>query len=94
MPINQRRAKRRLHCGEWTLTAAKAQFSDVVQRALDGEPQRIVRNGREAVVLLAAADYEATLRPKTSLVELFSALRGSGIEIDRPKGDRREAPEF
>ena len=78
----------------WTLTEAKAKFSSLVDRALKGEPQRVVRNGREEVVVLDAASYERIARPKQSLTKLFSALRGSEIDLERPRSDRRKAPEL
>jgi prevent-host-death family protein len=94
MSKSLRPRKLRSSRAEWTLTKAKAQLSDVVQRALDGEPQRVVRHGREAVIIVAAETYESSVRPKRSLVDLFSALRGCDIEIDRPHEDAREVPIF
>lgn len=94
MTARQRASRRRDRHAEWTLTEAKAQFSSVVQDALEGKPQRIIRNGREVVVVVAAEAYDAAMKPRRSLVELFSALRGAEIEIDRPKDDTREVPEF
>jgi len=66
----------------WTLTDAKCQLSAIVQRALDGEPQWIVRRGRESVVVLAESAYRPK-RPARSVVELFSALRGTEIDLER-----------
>lgn len=78
----------------WTLTAAKARFSALVQRALDGTPQRVVRNGREAVIVLAESDYQAAIRAKKSLVELFAPLRGIDLDVAPRDEDDREAPSF
>ena len=94
MSSEMRKPKVRGRRAEWTLTDAKARLSRVVQQALDGEPQRIVRNGHDVVVVVAATTYDAAVRPKRSLVELFSALGGSEIEIDRPREDAREVPMF
>ena len=77
----------------WTLTDAKARFSAVVQRALDGTPQRIIRNGREAVIVVAETAYEAS-RPKKSLVELFAPLQGTNVELGARGERNREAPTF
>ena len=44
---------------QWRLQDAKAQFSQVVEAALHGEPQHVTRRGREAVVVLSAASYRA-----------------------------------
>ena len=78
----------------WTLTEAKAKFSSLVDSALKGEPQHVIRNGREEVIILDAVSYKRILRPKRSLTKLFSALQESDIELDRPQSDSREAPRF
>lgn len=74
----------------WTLSAAKAHLSELVQRALDGRPQRIVRGGREAVVVVAERDFKASRTPKRSVVELFSALRGTDLHIERDRDTGRD----
>lgn len=51
-----------MHAASWCLQDAKNQFSKVVDAALHGEPQRVTRRGRDAVVVVAAADYERMLR--------------------------------
>jgi len=78
----------------WTLTDAKARFSAVVQLALEGAPQRVLRNGREAVIVVAESAFDAATRPKRSLVELFAALQGSEIDIESRQERDREAPTF
>lgn len=75
---------------QWNLSEAKAQLSKVIQYALDGEPQRIVRGGREAVVVLSEAEYTRVAGPRRNLVDLFSALRGSGLEFPRDQDAGRE----
>lgn len=74
----------------WTLSAAKSHLSEVVQTALDGEPQRIVRGGRDVVVVVAQEAFESSRAPKQSVVELFSALRGTELQIDRDRDNGRE----
>jgi prevent-host-death family protein len=59
----------------WNLSEAKARFSQVVQRALGGVPQRIVRGGREAVIVVAESEYRDAQRPQRTFVELFSPLQ-------------------
>ncbi|HUZ49870.1 MAG TPA: type II toxin-antitoxin system Phd/YefM family antitoxin [Candidatus Dormibacteraeota bacterium] len=78
----------------WTLTEAKAKFSALVDRAISGEPQRVLRNGREEVVVVDAATFDVLAKPKRSLVELFSALRGVDIDLERVEDDTREVPGF
>lgn len=43
---------------EWSLQDAKNRFSAVVAAALAGEPQRVTRRGKPAVVVLADEEYE------------------------------------
>jgi prevent-host-death family protein len=47
---------------EWQLQDAKNRFSAVVDGALSGEPQRVTRRGRPAVVVLAVDEYERLRR--------------------------------
>ena len=47
---------------EWSLQDAKNKFSALVKAALTGEPQRVTRRGRPAVVVLAEEEYERLCR--------------------------------
>ena len=56
----------------WALQDAKAKFSEVVDRALTEGPQEVTRHGRDAVVVVAKAAYDAAVahmpaKPKMSL---------------------------
>ena len=44
---------------QWQLQTAKAQLSELVEAALRGEPQRITRRGRDAVMVLSEQAYVA-----------------------------------
>jgi prevent-host-death family protein len=75
---------------EWQLQEAKARFSEVFRLARERGPQRVTKHGREAVVILPAEEYARLARPEThkgSLSEFFAAspLRGSGIDLERPR---------
>jgi prevent-host-death family protein len=51
----------------WALQDAKAQFSALFEQAFRGTPQRVTRRGKDAVVIIAASEYEAlqaTAAPK------------------------------
>jgi antitoxin Phd len=48
-----------MHSSQWRLQDAKTQFSQVVEAALQGEPQHVTRRGQEAVVVLSEANYRA-----------------------------------
>lgn len=41
----------------WQLQAARARFSELVDAALGDGPQRITRHGRQAVVVVAEAEW-------------------------------------
>jgi prevent-host-death family protein len=45
------------------LSRARAEFSDIVDRALAGEPQRVTRHGKEAVVVVSEAEWAARPGP-------------------------------
>ena len=44
---------------QWQLQTAKAQLSELVEAALRGNPQRITRRGKDAVMVLSEKAYVA-----------------------------------
>jgi antitoxin Phd len=46
----------------WKLEDAKAQFSHLVESALNGQVQRVTRRGKPAVVIVAEAEFLALQR--------------------------------
>ena len=56
----------------YALDEARAVFSEVVDRALAGEPQRITRFGEQAVVVVSEADWLAQRRNATTLGDLLA----------------------
>ena len=56
---------------QWQLQTAKAQLSELVEAALRGEPQRITRRGKDAVMVLSEKAYVAL---KTSFRCAFTRL--------------------
>ena len=60
--------------GEWPLQDAKNKFSELVNAALAGEPQRVTRRGRPAVVVLSAEEYERLCLLDESHVPTFTEL--------------------
>lgn len=72
----------------WQLQTAKARFSEVFRRARAEGPQWITRQGKEAVVVLPAEEYEKLKRRRKqskNLVQFFaeSPLAASGIDLER-----------
>jgi len=78
------------HSHAWQLQTAKARFSELFRLVLEKGPQWVTRQGKEAVVILPARDYEALARrgrgPK-SLVEFFakSPLAKFSVDLEREK---------
>lgn len=76
----------------WQLYEAKARFSEVFRRALSQGPQWITRQGKDAVVVLPAQEYERLTAPAQPAETLFEWLRrsplyDSGIELERARDD-------
>jgi len=71
----------------WTIAEAKAKFSEVVEKARSEGPQTITRHGHDAVVVVAAEEWERKSKRSGNLAEFFAAspLRGSGIKVSRRK---------
>ena len=75
----------------WTVAEAKAKLSEVIERAQSRGPQTITRNGRRAVVVVAADEWERKTKRTGNLAEFFasSPLRGSGVKVRRVKSRPR-----
>lgn len=71
----------------WTVAEAKAKLSEVIDRARLGGPQTITRNGRTAVVVVGAEEWERKTKRVGNLAEFFAAspLRESGLKPARRK---------
>lgn len=75
----------------WTVAEAKAKFSELVEQARVEGPQTITRNGRRAVVVVAAEEWERKSRRVGTLADFFAAspLRESGLDVERLKDPPR-----
>ena len=82
-----RRSGPRERVGErsWRLQDAKARFSEVVRLARARQPQRVTVHGRDAVVVMAAEDYDRLQPPLTGLaiVEALARAPLGEVEIER-----------
>ena len=69
----------------WTVAEAKARFSELMEQAETSGPQTITRHGKNAVVVVSAAEWERKTKRKGTLAEFLwnSPLRGSGLVIER-----------
>lgn len=79
----------------WQIQSAKARFSEVFRRARAEGPQRITRQGKEGVVMVAEEHYERLVgkshQPK-SLVQFFrqSPLIGIELHLERDRSTARD----
>ncbi|MDP4594306.1 MAG: type II toxin-antitoxin system Phd/YefM family antitoxin [Beijerinckiaceae bacterium] len=77
---------RRKHAAKWSVVEAKAKFSEVVDRARAGEPQTITKNGKQAVVVVAADEWQrAKSQAASQDGTLYDFLRNSplvGVDLD------------
>jgi prevent-host-death family protein len=70
------------HCHRRQLQDAKSQFSEIVQRALDGNPQCVTKHGKDAVIVIAYDALLNVVRPKQNLFDFFRSPR-SDIDLER-----------
>jgi prevent-host-death family protein len=76
-PMLYRMAPRRLTaCAAIPFTRPGPHFSKVVERALKGEPQRLTRYGREAVVIVSEAEWAKRKNGPGTFADLFLAHAG------------------
>ena len=76
----------------WTVAEAKAKLSEVIDRATSRGPQTVTRNGRTAVIVVAADEWERKTRRTGNLAEFLdrSPLRQSRLRIERRKDRPRK----
>src|SRR3954451_13352847 len=66
------------HAGRWVLQDTKARFSEVVREAQQRGPQRVSLHGKDAVVIVAADEFDRLQRPLTGR-DIIKALAGSPL---------------
>jgi prevent-host-death family protein len=76
----------------WAAAKAKAQFSELIDRALSEGPQTITRSGRTEVVVVSADEWARKAKRSGNLADFLanSPLRGARIRITRDKSKARE----
>jgi prevent-host-death family protein len=62
----------------YPINEARAEFSRIVDRALAGEPQRVTRYGKEAVVIVSEAEWQAQKRAAPTLGALLAQHARNG----------------
>lgn len=79
----------------WQVQSAKARFSEVFRRARSEGPQRITRQGKDGVVMVAEEQYDQLVgkshQPR-SLVQFFreSPLVGVELDLERSRDPERD----
>jgi len=63
----------------YPLNQARAEFSKLVDRALAGEPQRVTRYGKDAVVIVSETDWLAKSKSAPSLGALIADYAEAGL---------------
>lgn len=71
----------------YPLHEARSEFSKLIDRALAGEPQRVTRHGKEAVVIVSEADWNRRPKSAATLGDLFLKTVGEG-DLAEVIGDR------
>ncbi|MGO8816005.1 MAG: type II toxin-antitoxin system prevent-host-death family antitoxin [Terriglobia bacterium] len=76
----------------WRLADAKNRFSDVVNRALTGDPQVVLRRD-DAVVVVARRDYEKLTGKRMGFKQFLLGAGPSfqGVDLRRDKSPLRDA---
>lgn len=77
----------------WKLEDAKARFSELVRRARSDGPQRVTVRGRDAVVVVAADEFDRLRAPvgrRQPLVEFLQSLELDGLDLVREPDLGRE----
>jgi prevent-host-death family protein len=76
----------------YQLNEARADFSKLVDQALAGEPQRVTRYGKEAVIIVSETEWAARCRSAPTLGALLARHARTGLMsepiTDRPWKDR------
>ncbi len=62
----------------YPINEARADFSRLVERALAGEPQRVTRYGKEAVIIVSEEDWRARSRSAPTLGALLAQHARAG----------------
>jgi prevent-host-death family protein len=66
----------------YPLNEARSQFSKLIDRALAGEPQRVTRHGRDAVVIVSEAEWDRRAQHDSTLADLLLETIGKGGVAD------------
>jgi prevent-host-death family protein len=68
----------------WSVQDARARFSEVIDAALRGQPQRVARRGKDAVVVISEADWNrrTPATPDPTLGEFLATYPLAPEDVD------------
>ncbi|MFU7501029.1 MAG: type II toxin-antitoxin system Phd/YefM family antitoxin [Candidatus Tisiphia sp.] len=76
---------------KWQLHEAKNKLSNLIDQAVQGQPQCITRRGQDAVVLMSIKEYQKLKRPSKTLGEfLLTMPKSDEVVIKRFNSKMRE----
>jgi prevent-host-death family protein len=55
----------------WSVAEAKAKFSEVIERAREEGPQRVTKNGRDAVIVVSVDEWDNARQPTGSVLDVL-----------------------
>jgi prevent-host-death family protein len=61
----------------YPLHEARSKLSTLIERALKGEPQRVTRHGKKAVIIVSEEAWSARPKSASTLVDLFLKTVGA-----------------
>jgi prevent-host-death family protein len=70
---------------DWQIQTAKARFSELFRKARTEGPQRVTKQGKEAVIVIPAEEYEKLSGKKAAPQNLHDFFRQSplvGVKLD------------
>lgn len=74
----------------WALAEAKNRFSELFDKALRDEPQRVTGRGKDEVVVVSAETFDRMRRPRQRFVDFLAEAPLDGVVIARDRSDPRE----
>ena len=69
----------------WQLQEAKNHFSEVVERAIKDGAQTVTKHGKPAVMIISVEDYQKTISPRKSLIQLLRECPENLADIIGPR---------